>query len=73
MLDATTFERNGIPAALICTEPFIPTAKSMARIQGIPDQPFAILPHPLGSLRADEVKDRARAALPKIIEMLLRQ
>ena len=60
-----------MPAAAICTEPFIPTAKAMARIQGVPDYPFITLPHPLGSLTRDEVRERAEAALPRIIEMLL--
>ena len=56
---------------MICTEPFIPTAKSMARIQGIPEYPFVVLPHPLGSLEPDEVRERARQALPNVIEILL--
>jgi len=56
---------------VICTEPFIPTAKSMARIQGIPEYPFVVLPHPLGSLEPDEVRERARQALPNVIEILL--
>ena len=30
----------------------------MARVQGIPDYPFITLPHPLGSLTREEVKER---------------
>ena len=56
---------------VVCTEPFVPTAKAMARIQGIPDYPFITLPHPLGSLTREEVKARAASALPGIIELLL--
>lgn len=56
---------------MICTEPFVPTAKSMARIQGIPDYPFVVLPHPMGSLTLEQVKDRARMALPGVLELLL--
>jgi hypothetical protein len=56
---------------VICTEPFIPTAKSMARIQGIPDYPFVVVPHPMGSLTKDEVKERAQEAVPQVIELLL--
>lgn len=43
----------------------------MARVQGVPDYPFITLPHPLGSLTRDEVRQRAEAALPGIIELLL--
>ena len=71
MLDGITFEKRGIPAAVLCTEPFIPTAKSMARIQGIADYPFIALPHPLGRLTEEQVKDRAKRALPEVIELLL--
>ncbi len=71
MHDGITFEQLGIPTAVVCTKPFIPTAKSMARILGIPDYPFVTVPHPLGSLKPDEVKERARMALPQIIEILL--
>ena len=43
----------------------------MSRILGIPDYYFAVLPHPLGSLTPAEVKDRARVALPQVIEIFL--
>ncbi len=43
----------------------------MARIQGIPDYPFVVLPHPVGSLEPEQVIERARAALPAVIEILL--
>ncbi|MCH8194633.1 MAG: hypothetical protein IIB12_00995 [Chloroflexi bacterium] len=71
MHDGITFEKHGIPAAVICTEPFVRTAKSMARIHGIPDYGFVVLPHPMGSLTADQVQERARTALPGVIELLL--
>ena len=71
MHDGITFEKLGIPTAVLCTEPFIPTARTMARIQGIPDYYFAVLPHPLGSLTPGELKDRARVALPQGIDILL--
>ena len=58
---------------VLCTEPFIPTAKSMPRIQGIPDCPFVAMQHPLGSLRPEEVKERAAKAMPKVMEILMRQ
>jgi hypothetical protein len=69
--DGITFEKLGIPTAVLCTEPFVPTARTMSRILGIPDYTFAVLPHPLGSLTPGEVKERARVALPQVIEILL--
>ena len=71
MFDGITFEKQGIPAAVICTEPFRPTAKSMARIQGIPEYPFVALPHPMGSLTPEQVKERAALALDQVLHILL--
>ena len=71
MHDAIMVEKAGKPAAAICTEPFIPTAKAIAKIRGISDYPFAIVTHPVGSLEPDGVMARARQALPKVLEILL--
>ena len=71
MRDAITLEKAGKPAALICTDAFIPTARSIAKIRGISDYPFAIVTHPVGSLEEEGVMSRARQALPRILEILL--
>lgn len=73
MHDGVTFEGLGIPTAVVCTEPFIPTAKSMAKILGMPDYPFVTVPHPLGSLKPDELNERARMALPQVMGILMGQ
>ncbi len=71
MHDAITVEKAGKPAAAICTEPFTNTGRSIAKIRGIPDYPFAVVTHPVGSLDTDGVMARARQALPKVMEILL--
>ena len=71
MHDAITVEKAGKPAAAICTEPFIPTATSIAKIRGIGDYPFAVVTHPVGSLDEEGVLARARQALPRVLEILL--
>ena len=71
MFDGLTFEERGIPSGVICTEPFERTAKSIARIKGIPDARFVVIPHPLGSRTPEEVKELAKAALPQTIEILM--
>ena len=70
MRDGITIEQRGIPAAVICTEPFIATAKAMAKICGLPDYPFATVRHPIGSLAAIEVERRAEAVLPQVVAIL---
>ena len=60
-----------MPAAVICTEPFITSAKAMSKLGGIPEYPFVVLPHPLGSLTPDELRERAIQAAPEVLRILL--
>ena len=71
MLDAITFEKRGVPAAVVITAPFIPTAEAMARLAGMPGYPYAVAPHPFGSLTPAEVAERAEQLVERI-ETLLR-
>jgi hypothetical protein len=70
VLDAISFEKRGIPAAVIVTEPFIPTADAMARLQGMPGYPYAVVPHPIGSLDAAGVAARAEAIAKTVDDLL---
>jgi hypothetical protein len=58
---------------VICTDQFIESAKAQAAICGNPDYPFAVVPHPIGSLTAAELRERAKTAAPRVIEILTRQ
>lgn len=71
MLDAISFEKRGIPAAAIITEPFIPTATAMAELAGLPGYPVAVIPHPVGSLSPAEVIARADAVSARVTQLLL--
>jgi len=71
VLDAITFEKRGIPAAVVITEPFEPTAEAMARLAGMAGYPFVAVPHPFGSLSAAEVRARADQVVDRIEKLLL--
>ena len=71
MLDAIGFEKRGIPAAVVITSPFIPTAEAMARLAGMPGYPYAVAPHPFGSLTAAEVIARADQIADRIETLLV--
>lgn len=43
----------------------------MSNIGGIPDYPFVVLPHPLGSLDAEQLRQRAMQAAPEALQILL--
>jgi hypothetical protein len=71
MHDGITLEKKGIPTAVICTEPFVSSARAMSAIGGIPAYPFVVLPHPLGSLNPEALRLRAIQAAPEVLKILL--
>ena len=70
MYDAVSFEKLNVPAAVICTEPFISSGKAMLEIVNLPDYPMAIVPHPIGSLSKSELRELAMKIAPEIIQIL---
>ena len=71
MHDGITFEQAGKRALVLCTTPFEVTARNIARIMGLPDYPFVLLDHPIGSLNPDQVRARAAAAHEQGLRILL--
>ena len=71
MHDGIQFEKKGVPAAVICTEPFVSSAVAMSKMGGIPEFPFADVPHPLGSLDETLLRERAREVAKDIVKILL--
>ena len=63
-------ERRGIPAAVICTEPFRPTVETVARVRGVEGYHVAYIPHPVGSLTGEELRERARRVAPEVKRLL---
>jgi hypothetical protein len=68
--DGTIFEKRGVVAAAIVTDPFIKTADSMARRHGFVDYRYAQMPHPIGNLRPDQIRERAELVLPQVLKIL---
>mgnify|MGYP006872179007 FL=1 len=72
MHDGITFEQTGKRAVVICTEPFIVTAKNIARVMGLPDYPFVVLDHPIGSITSSDIQQKAEQAADQAERILLR-
>jgi hypothetical protein len=68
--DGIELDRRGVPAAVICTEEFVPSARAQAAICGNPTYPFVVVPHPIGSLTREELRRRAAVAAPQIVAIL---
>ena len=52
-------EQRGIPTVVMGTYEFEQLAKLEARNRGLADLPLALIPHPLGGIREDEVLKKA--------------
>jgi hypothetical protein len=68
--DGLVFEAAGIPAVVICSEAFAATADAMASLKGEPGYAYVRTAHPVAPLGPDEVRERARLALPELVGIL---
>ncbi|GAA1123666.1 UGSC family (seleno)protein [Citricoccus alkalitolerans] len=68
--DGINFERAGLPAAVVLTDAFDVTGRTMAGVQGAPDYEWIRTEHPMAVLTEDQVRDRARQLLPEIVSTL---
>jgi len=68
--DGIELDRRGVPTAVICTEEFVASVKAQAEICGNPLYPFAVVPHPIGSLTRAQLDARAAEAVPQVIAIL---
>ena len=70
MADGAILERRGIPAAVIITHTFTRPAQVMARVYGYPEYRYAAIPHPISSLNAEQITQRAATVLPEVLAIL---
>lgn len=71
MHDGITLERRGLPTAVIVTAPFVGAARAMARLDGDPDYPFAVVAHPVGDLTRDALRAMAAEVVDDVERLLL--
>jgi hypothetical protein len=68
--DGIEIDDRGKPAAVIITEPFISTVQAISTIRNVPEYSYAVVKHPIGSLNEEELRQRARDAVPQIVKIL---
>ncbi|MGO1770466.1 MAG: UGSC family (seleno)protein [Microbacterium sp.] len=68
--DGINFEKAGLPAAVVLTDAFTTTGRTMAGVQGSPDYEWITTQHPVAVLDEAQVKERARRLLPEIVRTL---
>jgi hypothetical protein len=73
MHDVLAFEDRGIPTVLLCTEPFMNSAREHAEAFANPDYQAVRVGHPLASLPPEQAQIRADEALARLVEVILGQ
>jgi hypothetical protein len=68
MHDGIELEALGVPTAVIVTTEFVREAKVQRAALGMQDIVPAVIQHPLSSLTEAEIKARAEAVLPQVLE-----
>lgn len=59
-------EQRGIPTVVMGTYEFEQLARLEAKNRGLADLPLALIPHPLGGIREDEVIKKADGAVETV-------
>jgi hypothetical protein len=70
MHDVLTLEDRGIPTVLLCTEPFMNSARDHAYAFGNPAYQAVRVRHPLASLTPEQGRARADEAFEGVIAVL---
>jgi hypothetical protein len=65
-------EQRGVPTAVMGTFEFEALARLEAKNRGIEALPLALVPHPLGGIRDDEVLKKADLAIESVLKAVTR-
>jgi len=68
--DGIMLEREGVPAAVICSDAFAASADAIAGLRGAPGYRYITTRHPVAVLTPDEVRERARQVLADVVALL---
>lgn len=69
--DGVALEGCGLPAAVICSDAFRGSADAIAALRGAPGYRYATTPHPVAVLTPGQVRERAAAVLPDVVNLLV--
>lgn len=64
-------EKLHIPAAVICTEPFIEQSRTMANAHSYPNYPVIEAFHPLATATLPSIEKEAQRIFQQVLDLLL--
>jgi hypothetical protein len=62
----------GIPAMLIATDRFRSVLEATSKIAGVEEARWSEVSHPIGSLGAEELRERAKEAVDHFVDIVVR-
>ena len=65
-------EQRGVPTAVMGTFEFEQLARLEAKNRGIAELPLALVPHPLGGIKDDEVVRKADLVIEAVLKAVTR-
>ena len=65
-------EQRGVPTVVLGTFEFEQLAKLESKNRGLDGLPLALIPHPLGGIREDEVVRKADLAIESVLKAVTR-
>lgn len=71
MHDGISLEALGVPTAVIVTTEFVREAKVQREALGMKDIVPAVIQHPLSSITGEEIRARAAAVRPQVVDAWL--
>jgi hypothetical protein len=73
MHDAIAAEMRGIPAVAVMTDRFVPSARAVTELNGLPDYPFVVIDHPIANDGDEELRKKAESVVVEIATLLTRR
>ncbi|TCS70615.1 hypothetical protein EDD64_1314 [Effusibacillus lacus] len=64
-------EKSGVPAAVICTRPFLEQSKAMAVTHGFIEYPFVEVFHPIATASPVSLQAEAERVTDEVLGLLL--
>jgi hypothetical protein len=55
------------------TDRFEPSARAMAELNGMPDYPYAVIPHPIANDSDEDLRRKAEAVVERLVSLLIRR
>jgi len=69
--DGIALETRSIPTAVVITDIFEANGRAIAALEGSPEFPFIMAPHPVATLDAAQLEERARELVDRILSRLV--